>query len=167
MSAMLVERPDILVERTAKNVAVRNDHGELVPAHPRRGTFAASQWLRMDGDGTTLRDASLRPGWKCEALICRATVKGRRVIYVSGEVPVMSLPCAEADILIAAFPLRGRCRSVPLRIDRFTVWRAGAHSIFIDADGVRIDTAQALQGERPWRVVPAPRRKDNSRPVVK
>lgn len=167
MSAMLVERPDILIERSGKNVAIRNDNGELVPAHPRRGSFAASQWLRMDGDGATLRDASLRPGWSCEALICRAVVKKRRIVYVSNEVPVMSLPCAEADILIASFPLRGRCRSVPLRIDRFTVWRAGAHSLFIDADGVRVETAQALQGERPWRVVPAPRRKDTSRSSVK
>ena len=92
------------------------------------------------------------------------SVEGRRVVYVGKEEPAMALPCAEADILVTGFPLRGRCRSVKLRIDRFSVWRKGAHALYIDGDAIRIETARDLQGDRPWVIMPEPRRKDTSRP---
>jgi len=142
---------------------VRSDKGHLVPAQPRRGRFAVSQWLRADGDDAAPAEAARRTGWACEGAVCRAVVKGRRIIYLPDEKLAMTIPCAEADILVAAFPLRGRCRSVPLRIDRFSVWRSGAHALYIDDDAIRIDTARDLQGLRPWTIVPEPRRKDTSR----
>ena len=157
------QRPDIYVEPTAKTVAIRTDGGELVPAAPRRGRFAVSQWLRADGDSISPVAAADREGWICEEALCRATVKGRRVLYLPQDKPALTIPCAEADILVAAFPLRGRCRSVALRIDRFSVWRAGAHAIYVDAGDLRVETARGLQGVRPWTIVPEPRRKDTSR----
>lgn len=163
VAATFVQGPDIYVEPQAKNVAIRNDDGELVPAQPRRGRFAVGQWLRADGDGATPAEAARRTGWTCEGAICRAAVRGQRVLYLSEEKLVMTIPCAEADILIAAFPLRGRCRSVPLRIDRFSVWRSGAHALYVDDGAVRVDTARGLQGLRPWTITPEPRRKDTSR----
>lgn len=163
IGAAFVQRPDIYIDTSAKNVAIRTDRNELVPAHSRRGRFAASLWLRGEGDGATPGEASHRSGWTCEAAVCRASVKGRRVVYLTDERPAMAIPCAEADILIAAFPLRGRCRSVELRIDRFTVWRTGAHALYLDEDGIRLETSREEQGERPWVIVPEPRRKDTSR----
>ncbi|WP_119391822.1 ComEC/Rec2 family competence protein [Taklimakanibacter lacteus] len=161
--AATAERPDLYVERAAKNVAVRTDRDELAVAHPRRGRFAAAIWLRMEGDGMTPAEASRRAGWACAEAVCRISVKGRRILYLTDERAAMTIPCAEADILIAAFPLRGRCRSVPLRIDRFTVWRSGAQALYLDDDGIRLATSRDEQGERPWVIVPEPRRKDTSR----
>lgn len=163
VTAGFVQRPDIYIDQAAKNVAIRTDGNELVPAHSRRGRFAAGIWLRMEGDGVTPAQASHRSGWNCEASICRTSVKGRRVVYLTDEKLAMTLPCAEADILISAFPLRGRCRSVALRIDRFTVWRTGAHALYIDQAAIRLETSRELQGDRPWVIVPEPRRKDTSR----
>ena len=60
----------------------------------------------------------------------------------------------DTDILIADFPLRGRCRAVPLRIDRFDVWRLGAHALYLDDAAVVVKTARAEQGKRPWVIVP-------------
>jgi hypothetical protein len=56
-----------------------------------------------------------------------------------------------------AFPLRGACAAVATRIDRFDLWRAGAHGLSIGPSGVTIATARAAQGSRPWVVVPKPR----------
>jgi competence protein ComEC len=162
-AAAFTQRPDIYVEPAAKNVAIRSQSSELVPAGPRRGRFAVSQWLRTDGDGATPAEAARRAGWTCDGPVCRVSVKGRSVLYLSEERLAMAIPCSEADILIAAFPLRARCRSVPLRIDRFSVWRAGAHALYIDDGAVRVETARGLQGLRPWTIVPEPRRKDTSR----
>jgi competence protein ComEC len=161
--AAFAERPDIYVDHAAKNVVIRNEAGELVPAQSRRSRFAVSQWLRTDGDGTTQAEAARRAGWTCEASICRTEIGNKRVLYLSEEKLVMTIPCAEADILIAAFPLRGRCRSVPLRIDRFSVWRSGAHALYVGEGAPRLETARGLQGLRPWTIVPEPRRKDTSR----
>lgn len=160
----LREVPDIHVEATAKTMAARGAEGDMVPVQARRGRFAVSQWLRLEGDEALPAEATRRPGWTCVEDVCRASVEGRRVVYVGKEEPAMALPCAEADILVTAFPLRGRCRSVKLRIDRFSVWRKGAHALYIDGDAIRIETARDLQGERPWVIVPEPRRKDTSRP---
>ncbi|MGE3873614.1 MAG: ComEC/Rec2 family competence protein [Parvibaculaceae bacterium] len=163
VAAFFALRPDVYVDPTAKNVVIRGDSGELVPAQPRRGRFAVSQWLKVDGDGAEPAEAARRAGWTCEGVICRAAVKGRRILYLTKEKPAMTIPCAEADIIIAAFPLRSRCRSVPLRIDRFSVWRSGAHALHIDDGAIRIETARGEQGSRPWTIFPEPRRKDTSR----
>jgi competence protein ComEC len=160
--ASLAKTPDIYVDGAAKNVAIRNEAGELVPAQPRRGRFAVSQWLRVDGDDSLPAEAAHRAGWTCEEAICRAAVKGRRVIYLPEDKPAMTIPCAEADIIIAAFPLRGRCRLVPTRIDRFSVWRSGAHALYLADDAIRLLTARDEQGSRPWTITPEPRRKDTS-----
>jgi competence protein ComEC len=167
LAATFSHRPDIYVDQVAKNVVIRGDSGELVPAQTRRSRFAVSQWLRADGDGAEHAEAARRAGWQCEGAVCRATVKSRRVLYLSEEKLAMTIPCADADILVAAFPLRGRCRSVPLRIDRFSVWRSGAHALYVEDGAIRIETARGLQGLRPWTIVPEPRRKDTSRAAGK
>ena len=109
-------RPDILIERTGSNVAVRTDGGSLVPANTRRGGFAVEAWLRADGEPTSLREAAHRSGWTCAADTCRADLKGRHVLYVHQGKTTANFTC-DADILITDFPLRGRCSTVPLRID--------------------------------------------------
>jgi competence protein ComEC len=63
------------------------------------------------------------------------------------------------DIVIAAYPLRGACTSVPTRIDRFDVWRMGSHAIVIEEGTTTVTTARDLSGNRPWVVVPEPRKK--------
>jgi competence protein ComEC len=148
--------PDLLIETGGRNVALRDTMGELVPAHPRRGRFAVEKWLQSNGEEADFAEAAKRPGWTCAAGVCRATLKGRRVAYVSGR-EGQALDCRQTDILIADFPLRGACPDVPLRIDRFDLWRQGAYAVTLSGEGPVIATARGLQGERPWRVVPEAR----------
>ncbi len=148
---------DLIIERTAANVALRNDAGQWVPAQKRRARFAVEKWLQTNGEEVTPAEAAKRPGWSCEGDRCTTTIKGKRVAYLSGEGPATA--CGGIDILIAAFPLRGVCKSVPLRIDRFDVWRSGAHDIRIAETGVAVRTARQAQGNRPWVVVPQPRKR--------
>jgi competence protein ComEC len=54
----------------------------------------------------------------------------------------------------ADFPLRGRCRDVAVRIDRFDVWRHGAHAISIRNGDIRVTTVAELRGTRPWTTPP-------------
>jgi competence protein ComEC len=153
----LAAKPDILIERRGANVAIRADDGMLVPVSARRGKFAVETWLRTDGDSASVTMAAKRPGWTCFGDECRARIGTRRVVYVhEGKEPAPALSC-DADILIADFPLRGRCPNVPVRIDRFDVWREGAYALYIDADSVGAETARGEQGRRPWTIRPTPR----------
>ena len=48
-------------------------------------------------------------------------------------------------------PAHRACRTGARVIDRFDLWREGAHAIWLEGDGrVRIETVRARQGERPW-----------------
>jgi hypothetical protein len=48
---------------------------------------------------------------------------------------------------------------VPIRIDRFDVWRLGGHALYLGGSSVIVKTARAEQGRRPWVVAPTPRKK--------
>jgi competence protein ComEC len=150
--------PDILIERTARNVALRNASGDLVPALARRGTFAMERWLLSDGDRAKVLDAYRRPGWSCRPEVCLAAVEGRKIAFLT-ERAEQDFSCPEVDLVIAAFPLRGRCKNVPLRIDRFDVWRNGAYSISVDEGGFEVTTARDQRGSRPWTFEPTPRKR--------
>ena len=150
--------PDILIERTAANAAFRNSSGELVFANPHKGRFAAEKWLQANGEETEFKEAAKRAGWACEGRSCRSEIKGKVIGYfIEGEGAAPS--CDGLDIIIAAYPLRGICKSVPTRIDRFDVWRMGSHAIAINDNSLRITTARGLSRNRPWVVVPEPRKK--------
>ena len=158
MLAQFNSFPDILIERTAANVAFRNGSDELVFASSRKGRFAAEKWLQANGEETAFKEAMARVGWTCEGRSCRAEVNGKVIGYFTdGEGTPPS--CDGLDVAIAAFPLRGACKSVITRIDRFDVWRMGSHAISINDNKLSITTARGLSGIRPWVVVPEPRKK--------
>ena len=149
--------PDVLVERSGGNVAIRNAVGELVPALPRKARFTVEKWLQTSGEEATAAEAAKRSGWTCAASRCDTVIKGKRLAYVFGDT-ASAVDCGGLDILIADFPLRGTCRMVPTRIDRFDLWRGGAQALRVGASGVTIATARGEQGQRPWMVVPEARK---------
>ena len=147
------DRPALLVERTGQNVALRDAAGRLVPALPRRASFSVSQWLTANGEEASPGEAAKRPGWTCAASRCDARVAGRRVAFLA-EGEEDQIDCRGLDVLVAAFPLRGRCRAVPLRIDRFDVWKQGAHAVYFTDGAPLVRTARGGQGQRPWAAEP-------------
>jgi competence protein ComEC len=156
--ALLHRPPDILIERTAGAVAVLNESGELVPTPQSRGRYAVKKWLESAGDPISAAAAEKRALWACEGRACKATFKTKTVAYFKeglGKEP----DCTGIDILIAAYPLRGACRNVPMRIDRFDVWRNGAYAVWVTDRIVRAQTAREASGKRPWTLVPVARRK--------
>lgn len=150
-------RADVLIERTGGNVAIRDGAGHLVPALARRARFSVDTWLRANGEEATMADAARRPGWTCTASRCDATVDGYKLAFVSGE-ETQAIACDGVAVLIASFPLRGRCKAVPTRIDRFDLWRSGSHAVFFGGEKPQVFTARAGQGERPWSLQPHARR---------
>jgi competence protein ComEC len=155
--ALLTPRPDVLIERTGRNVAIRNGADELVIANPRRSRFAVERWLIADGDHASPSESATRRGWQCADHLCLAVVKDKRIAFAQAEVEGR-LACPNADILVASFPLRKSCSSIPLRIDRFDLWRMGSYALFIDGTTIRSETARSVRGARPWVTEPRARK---------
>jgi competence protein ComEC len=149
--------PDILIERTAANVAIRTPEGNLAFANQRRGRFAAEKWLQANGEEAKLSPATTGAAWKCDKGICTASVDAYRVAYADDELAIRST-CPKVDILIARFPLRDNCDAIPFAIDRFDVWRNGSYALYIADGKIQQRTARAGQGDRPWTVRPIARR---------
>ncbi len=49
-------------------------------------------------------------------------------------------------------PVRRRCPSAQVTIDRFDLWRNGAHALYLDAGRVRVESVGDDRGARLWAV---------------
>ena len=148
--------PQILIEERASNVAVLDASGSYVFVDASKGKFAADKWLKSNGEITVLKDAAAKSGWSCVEGMCFTDLATKSVAYVQ-EQKAKDWACPPVDILISDFPLRHACSDIPIRIDRFDVWKFGAHALYIENGNLRIETVKGAQGQRPWVYVPRAR----------
>lgn len=149
MLAATHEAPDVLVERDAKTFAIRSTDGTLSAPKRRGGLYSLEQWLRADGDGRTTSQAQSGKGYKCDLLGCIARVKGRLVSFILHPAALKE-DCAVGDIIIVTWPLRTACSENAIIIDKRALQKFGAHALYFERDGVRIETAADWRGLRPW-----------------
>ncbi len=150
------DTPDILIDGDAKQVAVRGQGGGL-SVSGRATSFVAETWLRRAGIASATRwprgsdrRAPLEPGdLRCDGLGCVATIDGRTVAIAFSR-GALADDCRNADIIVSFVPVRGPCPSARLVVDRFDVWRSGAHAIWLSGGGNRVETAAGQRGRRPW-----------------
>lgn len=144
--------PDILVADDGGVMAVRDAEGELIVNNDRRGRRTARSWRENAGqrDVRHARDPALANRIACDALGCIAQVQGKTVALVE-DPRALSEDCRRADIVVSAVPVRRRCASARVVVDRFDLWRNGAHAIRIGPDGaVSVETVADYSGNRPW-----------------
>ena len=142
-------RPAVLVEDRAATVAVQDESGNYVFASGSKNKFASGKWLQGNGETTGLIDAEARPGWDCTSGDCFTDLAPMSISYLhekSGQDPY----CPPTQIIIADYPLHHACREARLVIDRFDVWRKGAHAISFSNGRYSVTTARDEQGNRPW-----------------
>jgi competence protein ComEC len=141
--------PKVLIEDRASNVAIRDDAGNYVLADAAKGKFGAEKWLQSNGQVETMEASAARSGWTCAENMCFSDLAPMGVAYVH-EPTEADWECPPTAIIIADFPLRKKCAEAKLTIDRFDVWKFGAHAIYIDGDVANVKTAKGEQGNRPW-----------------
>lgn len=152
------QRPALLFDERGANAAILTDNG-YVPAVAKGAGYSVGRWLQQAGDDAPVAEAAKREGWFCNAGICNAKVNDLSISFLQRAVE-QNMTCPVADILLAEFPLRRRCKGKQATIDRFNVWRNGAHAIYTDGNDIKIATAREQQNARPW--VYAPRARQNN-----
>ena len=145
--------PDILVSADAKLIALRDERGDYQLSPRAADKFTAENWLRRNG-----QDIDIIPRWpeegegpqglQCGEGGCRTERSGQKVAFSFSPVTHRE-DCNWASVLIAQDPVRIRPCRAALVIDRFSVWREGAHALWLDG---RVETVQSSRGQRPWTV---------------
>ncbi|MEX2643105.1 MAG: ComEC/Rec2 family competence protein [Acetobacterales bacterium] len=155
LSPLVAPAPDVLVSGDARLVAVKRDDGGMAFSSLRRGGFDREVWLRRAGTG----DASdwTVDGARCDLLGCMTEAAGRRIAVVR-DGRALDEDCRVADIVVSLVPVRRPCPSALHVVDRFDLWREGAHAIWLQPGGARVLSVDAVRGARPW----VPRRENVS-----
>ena len=151
-SPWLAEPPDMLISADAKLLALRSNGILFVQSHSGASKFTRDGWEQM----WAIRDVRPMPtsGEACTADACalRARDNGQMALLLRGAPPAGA---CDAALAISAEPIRMRCHPRIPFVDRFSVWRNGAHAIWLDPAGVRIVSDREVRGDRPW-VPPMP-----------
>jgi competence protein ComEC len=143
-------KPDVLVDRDGKVVAIRDRYGKLQAPKSRRGFYALGQWLRADGDGRTPKEASTGAGgWRCDKTACVVMVKGKQVSHTMKREAVQE-DCERAAILATPLDLYLPCPAPKVLLDRGALWEKGAAAIWIKDGRIIVKRAAGPRGVRPW-----------------
>ena len=146
--------PDLLASGDGKLFAIRGSDGALLVSTEKSRKFDADVWRRRLG----LRETEAWPSLgevaggrlRCDPLGCLYRT-GEHVVALVQDSRALRDDCAVATLVISRVPVRrGTCPGGAMVIDRFDLWRHGAHALWLAPDGVRIETVGDRRGRRPW-----------------
>ncbi len=155
-SGAWVSPPDVIIDDGGRLMAVRDGDGSLAVSSRRLGRFDAEVWLRRAGqeEASAVWPAAGMGGdgpLACDILGCIHRANGHTVALVRHE-GALAEDCRVADVVVATVPVRRPCPSASVVIDRFDLWREGAHALWLDREGVRVESVNGVRGRRPWVV---------------
>jgi hypothetical protein len=162
LTLAFVRPPDLLVvaesaqSEKSLRVAVRAADGSYLLSSARGSRITAETWTRRaaaeSGPAWPAAGASADGALACDALGCLYGARGR-VVALIRDGAALAPDCGAADLAVSPIPAHRSCPA-PLVIDRIDAATQGAHAVWLDADGIRIETVAGWRGSRPW----APRR---------
>lgn len=165
LAAGLARPPDLLISPDGRLMAVNPPGGHLMLSRLTGQRFTADAWLsRFAEDQPAELGAAGGPGDEhpvgasCDRAGCLYRAGAQLVALVS-DASALAADCRIATVLISAVPVRGRCPSPGIVIDRFDLWRKGAHALWLSDAGVTIESVRDYRGVRPWAPAPEARRR--------
>ncbi len=160
----LTRPPDIVIADIGRFLAARSADGQYF-ASAGHGEQIEGSFLAEE-TGLTLTawpQSGAEGGLDCAGERCRYSARGRSVAIVTGAAG-LPVDCGEVDAIVSQVPAGFRCRSIIPVIDRIDSWRLGAVALWLDPDGVTVESANGSRGDRPWVPHPVPRRRPASHP---
>ncbi|GIK96110.1 MAG: competence protein ComEC [Alphaproteobacteria bacterium] len=156
-SVALLTPPHVLVSGDGRLLAVRGADGGLLLSSLRVESFTAEGWLRRMADDAAERwpeeGASPDGSLACDGLGCIYRAEGH-VVALAVEPAALEEDCHIANVVVSLSPLRRPCPSAGTVVDRFDLWRDGAHALWLTPDGIEVQSVDETRGDRPWVVRP-------------
>lgn len=139
--------PHVLVNETAEIFAVQGVDGRLIFSPGRREGFTRGVWIEQWGQSIQRWNESA--ALACDSQGCvYDTLHGS--VAISFNEAAVTEDCGRFAVMIAAVPSWRLCRTNNIVIDRFDVWRHGAHAVWLTEDGVRVERVSDDTGRRVW-----------------
>ncbi len=160
--AISTPQPVLLAGNNASLFAIQ-DHKAITVLGPgaNANRFVRGIWVERAGylkqQKHGSKNAALSETIKCDTLGCMFQKNGLTIALVWQEA-ALSEDCWVADIIISRVPVRGDCSKPQYVIDRYDLWKNGAHALYLDGQRVKIVSTTDVRGTRPWTVIPSPRR---------
>jgi len=162
----MASSPDILVDGDAKVFGVRMSDGSLVLSSRQAGRRAGNTWLEHLGLEEARRINEFDENTSaltCDSVGCifRPESAAMTAAIINSEIAIAE-DCGRADVVISLVPLGWQCQQATYTVDRFDLWREGAHALWLTDEGLYIKTAAQIQGRRLWSSFPGNRLTDHS-----
>lgn len=151
--------PDLLISADGRLIAARVGESVFLQRLPGASSLARESWQRLWAERAAEpwpREGMAAAGRVvCTPGACTLRLEhdGPAVVLLRGDPPRATCAEAAAALVVSAEPVRGRCGAAV--IDRFAVWRNGAHAVWIGSEGVTVVHDRGMRGARPW-VPPLP-----------
>lgn len=163
--AFLPRPPDLLVDGQGKLLAVRTAEGGLAVSSLSAGRFEREAWLQRAGletaEGWEEAEAEADESGRrlrCDSQGCILKVDGRTIALVK-EPGALPEDCRVADAVVSLVPVRRPCQGPQKVVDRFDLWKEGAHALWVEKNGkIHVESANGARGDRPWVIRPKARR---------
>ena len=157
---VLPDPPDVLINGNGRLIAVRMADGGYSVSTLRAERFAAKIWLEETGGEAMQpwpKTVSADGRLSCDLIGCVYRVGPRRVALVQDE-RALADDCMPGAVVVSAVPVRRNCRAAHMVVDRFDLWRDGAHALWLRTTGVEVASVRTARGDRLWTHGPPARR---------
>jgi competence protein ComEC len=150
-TAGLAVPPDLLVTGDGRLMGYR-DGDTLYVSSAQTDPFARDIWMHRSGtaDWVTFDDGV--DAMACDGIGCLLRRDGRIIAFVTDE-RSLEEDCRAADIVIAAVSVQRNCAQPSVVIDRFDLWRDGAHAVWLGTEAggpIEVRSVNDSRGRRPW-----------------
>lgn len=149
--------PDVLISSSGRLMAGRDGDGTLLFSRTRSEKMLRETWARQAGQGAAT--VSWREGSRslmvCDGSGCFYRRGGHLLVLVE-RMRALDNACRDAELLVttvAASPVP--CPGVARFVDGAALRNGGTHAIWLDPDGLHIETVDEWQGARPWNHIRA------------
>jgi competence protein ComEC len=167
-SMMLTRPPDIVIADGGRFVAARASDGDYFISADKGEKIVRSFFAAETGAALQAWPAARRAAegdLDCAGELCVYTARGRRIAIATGE-SALPIRCAGFDAIVSQVPAGFHCRSMMPVVDRIDSWRRGAVALWLDRDGISVESANESRGDRPWVPHLRPKR-EQATPVPK
>lgn len=145
LSPVAAPPPAILVSSEARLIAVW-DGSYYLQSQSGASKFVRDAWQSHLAAGP-LRTMRTGEPPSCEDDSCRIQHGLDKILILRSNARP---DCAGVTLLISAEPARGKCPTGIPYVDRFSVWRDGAHAVWLTSAGPHIVSDRTNRGSRPW-----------------
>ncbi len=151
---LLSSSPDLLIDGSGKLIAVRAEGAGLLVSSTRASSMARETWMRAGERADSVAafpvaGSSADGQLTCDGAGCIWRHAGH-IIAIARTGEALAEDCRRADAIVSVVPVRRHCPAPRIVIDRFDLWREGAHALWVRPEGMRSLSVNGARGDRPW-----------------